>query len=228
MTRQRATTCPTPPPVAPCPTATTSWCRRVVCVWRCGTGRACCTCCVVCSAWCLTRAKRRGGRAETPAGARVLSRRRGSFCVRFAGVSCRRSASLTLLPPRAQDGVAWDSVHYLRIAQCGYETERSHAFFPALPAAMRALQATGATRTHAHARWRFADTPPARLFPFRAPQHCSRCFRRCTRAARLRSQGSLCQTQPSCSLRLPSTGAPPARCDACCALPCACVWRPAC
>ena len=47
--------------------------------------------------------------------------------------------------------MAWDSVHYLRIAQCGYETERSHAFFPALPAAMRALQATGA-RCHARTR----------------------------------------------------------------------------
>jgi len=41
-----------------------------------------------------------------------------------------------------EDKLAWDSVHYLRIAQCGYETEKSHAFFPLLPALMRALQAT--------------------------------------------------------------------------------------
>lgn len=27
----------------------------------------------------------------------------------------------------------WDTVHYLRVAQCGYEDEQSHAFFPLLP-----------------------------------------------------------------------------------------------
>ncbi len=42
--------------------------------------------------------------------------------------------------------MAWDSLHYQRIAQCGYETEKSHAFFPMLPAVMRATQATGAPR----------------------------------------------------------------------------------
>ena len=29
--------------------------------------------------------------------------------------------------------VAWDSVWFLKIAQCGYETEQSHAFLPLLP-----------------------------------------------------------------------------------------------
>lgn len=44
----------------------------------------------------------------------------------------------------AQNGLAWDSLHFLRIAQCGYETEKSYAFFPLLPGVMRGLQATGA------------------------------------------------------------------------------------
>jgi phosphatidylinositol glycan class V len=35
----------------------------------------------------------------------------------------------------------WDSVYVLRIAQCGYEFEQSHAFFPLLPFLMRALAA---------------------------------------------------------------------------------------
>lgn len=29
--------------------------------------------------------------------------------------------------------VVWDSVFFMRIAQCGYEFEQYHAFFPALP-----------------------------------------------------------------------------------------------
>ena len=41
-----------------------------------------------------------------------------------------------------QGTLAWDSLHYLRVSQCGYETEKSHAFFPLLPALMRGVQAT--------------------------------------------------------------------------------------
>ena len=60
--------------------------------------------------------------------------------------AARRGAAERRNPrtPAAQGGLAWDSLHFLRIAQCGYETEKSHAFFPLLPGAMRALQATGA------------------------------------------------------------------------------------
>ena len=43
-----------------------------------------------------------------------------------------------------QDGLAWDSLHFLRIAQCGYETEKSYAFFPLLPGVMRGVQSTRA------------------------------------------------------------------------------------
>ena len=42
----------------------------------------------------------------------------------------------------SQGTLAWDALHFLRIAQCGYETEKSHAFFPLLPALMRGVQAT--------------------------------------------------------------------------------------
>jgi hypothetical protein len=64
------------------------------------------------------------------------------------GAACACVLRLTPARPRraAQDLMAWDSLHYQRIAQCGYETEKSHAFFPMLPAVMRATQATGAPR----------------------------------------------------------------------------------
>jgi phosphatidylinositol glycan class V len=38
--------------------------------------------------------------------------------------------------------ITWDSVHFVRIAECGYEYEQSFAFFPALPLVMRALSST--------------------------------------------------------------------------------------
>lgn len=38
--------------------------------------------------------------------------------------------------------ITWDSVHFVRIAECGYEYEQSFAFFPALPLMMRALSST--------------------------------------------------------------------------------------
>ena len=39
---------------------------------------------------------------------------------------------------RVLDGLApWDSVYFIRIAKCGYETDMIHAFFPFLPFLMR-------------------------------------------------------------------------------------------
>ncbi|KAG0627751.1 hypothetical protein M758_2G225300 [Ceratodon purpureus] len=35
--------------------------------------------------------------------------------------------------------VVWDAVYYIRIAECGYEYEQTHAFFPALPLLTRFL-----------------------------------------------------------------------------------------
>jgi GPI mannosyltransferase 2 len=44
-----------------------------------------------------------------------------------------RGGSATLL----DDMSPWDSVYFVRIAKCGYETDMIHAFFPLLPLAMR-------------------------------------------------------------------------------------------
>lgn len=37
----------------------------------------------------------------------------------------------------------WDSVFLTRIAQCGYEYEQFHAFFPLLPIILRAASSVG-------------------------------------------------------------------------------------
>lgn len=42
-----------------------------------------------------------------------------------------------------ENGVVWDSVYFLRIAQCGYEYEQSYAFLPLLPLAISFLSRTG-------------------------------------------------------------------------------------
>lgn len=42
-----------------------------------------------------------------------------------------------------ENGVVWDSVYFLRIAQCGYEYEQSYAFLPLLPVAISFLSRTG-------------------------------------------------------------------------------------
>ncbi|XVF63354.1 hypothetical protein PTKIN_Ptkin09bG0081200 [Pterospermum kingtungense] len=41
-----------------------------------------------------------------------------------------------------QNGVVWDSVYFVRIAQCGYEYEQSYAFLPLLPACIFILSRT--------------------------------------------------------------------------------------
>ncbi|CAM6035844.1 unnamed protein product [Sphagnum compactum] len=41
-----------------------------------------------------------------------------------------------------ENGVVWDSVYYVQIAQCGYEYEQTHAFLPVLPLTMRFLANT--------------------------------------------------------------------------------------
>ncbi|KAJ0020166.1 hypothetical protein Pint_31359 [Pistacia integerrima] len=41
-----------------------------------------------------------------------------------------------------ENGVVWDSVYFVRIAQCGYEYEQSFAFLPLLPLCIRLLSHT--------------------------------------------------------------------------------------
>jgi phosphatidylinositol glycan class V len=43
-----------------------------------------------------------------------------------------------------ENGVVWDSVYFVRNAQCGYEYEQSYAFLPLLPLAISFISRTGA------------------------------------------------------------------------------------
>ena len=73
--------------------------------------------------------------------------------------SCSAHAARHHRAPPPQDGLAWDSLHFLRIAQCGYETEKSFAFFPLLPGTMRGVQSTRACP------WRSAQPGAAACHP---------------------------------------------------------------
>ncbi|KAI3809480.1 hypothetical protein L1987_25456 [Smallanthus sonchifolius] len=56
------------------------------------------------------------------------------------------AANATVLFPRIADaienGVVWDSVYFVRIAQCGYEYEQTYAFLPLLPFCISLLSRT--------------------------------------------------------------------------------------
>eukprot|EP00210_Caulerpa_lentillifera_P000142 g137.t1 len=43
--------------------------------------------------------------------------------------------------------VVWDSVFFMRVAQCGYEYEQYHAFFPALPRLLQSITELCPNRT---------------------------------------------------------------------------------
>eukprot|EP00887_Chlorella_sp_A99_P001126 scaffold14.g1126.t1 len=49
-----------------------------------------------------------------------------------SGAASRAAAAIVHLGP-------WDTVHFVHVAKCGYETDMSNAFFPGLPLAMRTL-----------------------------------------------------------------------------------------
>lgn len=42
-----------------------------------------------------------------------------------------------------ESSIVWDGVHFVRIAQCGYEYEKSYAFLPLLPFCISLLSRTG-------------------------------------------------------------------------------------
>ncbi|KAJ0550876.1 putative GPI mannosyltransferase 2 [Helianthus annuus] len=56
------------------------------------------------------------------------------------------AAAPTVLFPRiaasVENGVVWDSVYFVRIAQCGYEYEQTYAFLPLFPAFILILSRT--------------------------------------------------------------------------------------
>ncbi|KAL6966273.1 hypothetical protein U1Q18_032056 [Sarracenia purpurea var. burkii] len=58
-------------------------------------------------------------------------------------------ASSVLFPRIAmaiEGSIVWDSVYFVRIAQCGYEYEQSYAFLPMLPLSISLLSRTGRLR----------------------------------------------------------------------------------
>jgi hypothetical protein len=55
----------------------------------------------------------------------------------------RPAAKWKALGDAIEEVVMWDSVYYMRIAECGYEYEQTHAFFPALPLLMHFMANTG-------------------------------------------------------------------------------------
>lgn len=62
-------------------------------------------------------------------------------------LSSSSSTSASIVFPRIasaiEDSIVWDSVYFVRIAQCGYEYEQSYAFFPLLPLSISLVSRTG-------------------------------------------------------------------------------------
>ena len=44
---------------------------------------------------------------------------------------------------KIESSIVWDSVYYVRIAQCSYEYEQTFAFLPVFPLALRLISKTG-------------------------------------------------------------------------------------
>ena len=88
-------------------------------------------------------------------------------------LSSRKECDVTL---QAEDDsvlsnlVVWDTVFFVRIAQCGYEYEQYHAFFPLLPSQLHHHQSTKSfcdtSRNHA------MDRCPFRLSNFSRRHSC--------------------------------------------------------
>lgn len=53
-----------------------------------------------------------------------------------------------------ESSIVWDSVFFVRIAQCGYEYEQTYAFFPLLPLCISLLSRTGLVQLYQF----FSDT----------------------------------------------------------------------
>lgn len=61
--------------------------------------------------------------------------------------SYSKSDSPPILLPRLasaiEDSIVWDSVYFVRIAECGYEYEQTYAFLPLIPICISLLSRTG-------------------------------------------------------------------------------------
>lgn len=49
----------------------------------------------------------------------------------------------SIIGSKLESSIVWDSVYFVRIAQCGYEYEQTYAFLPLLPVFIRLLSSTG-------------------------------------------------------------------------------------
>lgn len=61
-----------------------------------------------------------------------------------AALPCASAGAAAAPPPPAAPPIpllVWDTAYFSRIAKCGYETDKINAFFPLLPAVMRAAAA---------------------------------------------------------------------------------------
>ncbi|XP_027163871.1 GPI mannosyltransferase 2 isoform X1 [Coffea eugenioides] len=67
-------------------------------------------------------------------------------CLSSADANANADTDPQLLFPHVasalEGSIVWDSVYYVRIAQCGYEYEQSYAFFPLLPMCISLLSRT--------------------------------------------------------------------------------------
>nr|XP_027107320.1 GPI mannosyltransferase 2-like isoform X2 [Coffea arabica] len=67
-------------------------------------------------------------------------------CLSSADANANADTDPQLLFPHVasalEGSIVWDSVYYVRIAQCGYEYEQSYAFFPLLPICISLLSRT--------------------------------------------------------------------------------------
>lgn len=57
--------------------------------------------------------------------------------------SAEKPALWPSLGSAIESNIVWDSVYYVRIAQCGYEYEQTYAFFPLLPFLISVSSRTG-------------------------------------------------------------------------------------
>lgn len=64
-------------------------------------------------------------------------------CLASTATAERHVVLLPRIGSAIENGVVWDSVYFVRVAECGYEYEQSFAFLPLLPSLISLLSRTG-------------------------------------------------------------------------------------